>query len=98
LKHGPGRYKLSLSGGKKNTQIEPELGAQIMPSHLLLSESSKLRNEIVRPILATFAYLNMVLEGMKQHLQGKKRSPKLGKNWVLKKSYSLPPPMLKTPK
>jgi hypothetical protein len=54
LKHGPGRYKLSLSGEKKNPQIEPELGAQIMPSHLLLSESSKLRNEIAGPILATF--------------------------------------------
>ena len=86
LKHGPGRYKGSLSGEKKNTRIGPELGAEIMihSPHPLLKETSKTRNDIAGPILATFAYWNMVLEGIKNLFQGKKRTPRLDQNWVLK--------------
>jgi hypothetical protein len=89
-KHGTGRYRWSLSGEKKNTEIEPELGAQLMTSHLLLSERSKLRNDIAGPILATSANLNTDLEGIKYRFKGKKRTPKLSKNWVLKWWYPLP--------
>jgi hypothetical protein len=56
LKHVPGRYNPTLSGGKKNTKIEQELGAEILTSHLLLCETSKLRNEISKSILATFTH------------------------------------------
>jgi len=58
LKHGPERYKPSLSVATKSTKIEPELSVKIMiyPPHLLLCETSKLQNEIAGPILATFAH------------------------------------------
>jgi hypothetical protein len=58
LKHGPEKYKLSLSVATKNTEIEQELSVKIMiyPPHLLLCDTSKLRNEIAGPILATLKH------------------------------------------
>jgi len=71
LKHGPERYKLLLSVATKNTEIEQELSVKIMiyPPHLLLCETSKLRNEVAGPMLATFAHLNMVLKGINYRFQ-----------------------------
>jgi len=58
LKHGPERYKPSLSVATKNTKIEQDLSVKIMiyPPHLLLCETSKLQNEIAGPILATLKH------------------------------------------
>jgi hypothetical protein len=57
LKHGPERYKIYISVATKNTKIEQELGVKIMiyPPHLLC-ETSKLRNEVAGPILATLKH------------------------------------------
>ena len=60
----------------------------MLHSYHLLCETSKLRNEIAEPILATLKHWNMVLKGINYCFQGKKRIPKLSKKWVFKKSES----------
>ena len=82
--------KNSFQGKKKNTNFEPELGAEIMiHSHHLLCETSKLQHENAEPIMVTLKHWNMVRKGIKYRFQGKKRIPKLSKKWVFKKSETL---------